>query len=47
MFNYFRKWRAYTSTRRELSSLTNRDLRDIGITSGDIRRISMEAYSDA
>lgn len=34
---------AYRQTEFELSSLSNRALKDIGITRGDIKRLAMEA----
>lgn len=47
MFTYFRKLRAYNQTRRELSTLSRRELDDIGINAGDIDRIALEAFTDA
>ena len=40
MFNIFRK--KYRQTVRELSNMTDRELRDIGICRADIRRIARE-----
>ena len=40
MFNTYRKWRNYHRTVSELSSLTNRELDDLGITRGDIPHIA-------
>lgn len=36
MIGSFRKWRNYRRTVTELSSLTNRELDDLGINRGDI-----------
>lgn len=47
MFTYLRKMRAFKQTRAELNRLSRRELDDIGINAGDIKRIAMEAYSDA
>jgi len=47
MFAYFRKLRIYKRTRKELNSLTRRELDDIGINLGDIDRIAMEAFDHA
>lgn len=47
MFSYFRKMRAYKQTRRELSSLSHRELDDIGINSCDIKRLAQEAADAA
>jgi uncharacterized protein YjiS (DUF1127 family) len=47
--NYTRKYaqqRAYRLTVKELSNLTDKELRDIGLTRGDIHSIAMETYYD-
>ena len=36
----FRKWRSYRRTVNELSSLTNRELDDLGINRGDIPHVA-------
>ena len=36
----FKKWTAYQQTMRELASLDNRQLNDLGISRGDIQRIA-------
>ena len=36
----FRHWRAYRQTVNELSSLTNRELNDLGISRSDIHRVA-------
>lgn len=41
----FKKWSAYSRTVRELSSLGNRELNDLGITRGDIERIARDHAS--
>jgi len=41
----FRKWAAYQQTVRELSSLDNRQLTDLGIARGDINRIARDHVS--
>lgn len=43
----FRQYRVYKHTHKELSSLTDRELNDIGINRGMIKSIAMEAYLDA
>ncbi len=40
-----RKWNAYNRTVRELSSLDNRLLNDLGINRGDINRVARD-YAD-
>ena len=35
-----KKWAAYQQTVRELASLDNRQLNDLGISRGDIQRIA-------
>ncbi|WP_299507998.1 DUF1127 domain-containing protein [uncultured Roseobacter sp.] len=37
------KRRVYRATYRELSGLTDRDLRDLGIPRSNIKRLAMEA----
>lgn len=47
--NYIRKYaqqRAYRLTVKELSALTDKELRDIGLTRGDIHSIAMETHYD-
>jgi uncharacterized protein YjiS (DUF1127 family) len=41
----FRKWSAYQQTVRELSSLDNRQLNDLGISRTDINRIARDHVS--
>ena len=36
----FKKWQAYQQTVRELASLDNRQLNDLGITRADIQKIA-------
>lgn len=47
MFNTFRntykRWSMYNRTVRELQSLTNRELADLGISRADIGRIARDA----
>ena len=38
----FRRWTAYQQTVRELSSLDNRQLNDLGISRADINRIARD-----
>lgn len=38
----FQKWSAYQRTVRELNSLDNRSLNDLGISRGDIQRIARD-----
>ena len=38
----FKKWAAYQQTVRELASLDNRQLNDLGITRSDIQRVARE-----
>jgi uncharacterized protein YjiS (DUF1127 family) len=48
--NYIRKsaqQRAYRATVAELSNLTDKELRDIGLTRGDIHSIAMETHYDS
>jgi Uncharacterized conserved small protein len=47
--NYTRKsaqQRAYRLTVKEISALTDKELRDIGLTRGDIHSIAMETHYD-
>ena len=43
IINRYRRWRRYRDTLRELSSLTTRELDDLGITRYDIGRVAREA----
>lgn len=38
----FKKWTAYQQTVRELASLDNRQLNDLGIARNDIQRIARD-----
>lgn len=38
-----RKWKAYQDTVRELSSLTRRELNDLGIQPSDIKNVARNA----
>jgi len=38
----FKKWQAYQQTVRELASLDNRQLNDLGISRGDIQKIARD-----
>jgi uncharacterized protein YjiS (DUF1127 family) len=40
MIGSFRKWRNYRRTVSELSSLSNRELDDLGINRGDISAVA-------
>jgi len=40
IFKYFKKRAMYNQTRRSLKQLTNRELKDIGISRSDIDNIS-------
>lgn len=42
----YKKARAASETIKELNKLTDKELKDIGITRGDIHSIAMEAYYD-
>jgi uncharacterized protein YjiS (DUF1127 family) len=42
VFHFFRAWQRYNSSLRELNSLTDRELADIGISRSDIPRIAVE-----
>lgn len=41
----FAKWNAYQQTVRELNSLDNRSLNDLGISRADIQRIARDHAS--
>ena len=41
----YTRWQRYSRTIKELESLSNRDLADLGIARGDIRRIAREAVA--
>jgi uncharacterized protein YjiS (DUF1127 family) len=43
--NTLRKWAAYQQTVRELASLDNRQLNDLGISRADINRIARDHVS--
>ena len=43
--NTFRRWAAYQQTVRELNSLDNRSLSDLGIARGDIQRVARDHAS--
>jgi uncharacterized protein YjiS (DUF1127 family) len=38
-FNYLKTWRHHRETIKQLNRLTNKELRDIGITRADIDRL--------
>ena len=38
-FNYLKTWRYHRETIKQLNKLTNKELRDIGITRADIDRL--------
>ncbi len=42
ILNFLRAWRRYNVSLRELNSLGDRELADIGITRSDIPRIAWE-----
>jgi uncharacterized protein YjiS (DUF1127 family) len=42
----YKKARAASKTIKELQKLSNAELRDIGITRGEIHDVAMEAYYD-
>lgn len=42
LIQYVRKWRKYGAAVRELSSLNDRELADIGITRADIPHVILE-----
>lgn len=41
------KYQVYKNTIEELSSLSDKELKDLGISRFDIRNIAMEAYQNA
>jgi len=41
-FRYFTKLSTFNRTMRELSALSDRELRDIGLCRNDIRRVASE-----
>ncbi len=41
----FRRWAAYQQTVRELNSLDNRSLNDLGISRSDIQRVARDHAS--
>lgn len=45
MFKTFNKWKETRRTVNELSHLTDRELRDIGINRSDIYAVARERYS--
>lgn len=45
MMKTIKKWREYQATVRELSSLTNRELNDLGIVRTDIKTIAKSAQT--
>lgn len=42
LMNDYRRWRNYRRTVRELDSLSDRDLNDLGIGRADIRRVARQ-----
>jgi uncharacterized protein YjiS (DUF1127 family) len=42
VLNFLRSWRRYNASLRELNSLGDRELADIGITRSDIPRIAWD-----
>ncbi len=42
ILNFLRAWKRYNASLRELNSLGDRELADIGITRSDIPRIAWE-----
>ncbi len=40
VFGSYKKWRNYRRTVNELSSLSNRELDDLGISRGDIKYVA-------
>jgi uncharacterized protein YjiS (DUF1127 family) len=42
LIRYVRSWREYGETVRELSSLSDRELADLGITRSDIPHVASE-----
>ena len=43
MMNSYRNWRNYRNAFAELSTLSNRELADIGIARANIREIALQA----
>ena len=43
LFGRYRDWRRYRSTVRQLERLSTRELDDIGISRGDIYRVSRQS----
>ncbi len=43
LFGRYRNWRRYRSTVRELDRLSTRELDDIGLSRGDIYRVSRQS----
>ena len=43
----YQKYKVYTSTVKELSSLTDKELKDIGVSRGMIHSIAMEAHTNS
>lgn len=43
IMNRYRRWRRYRDTLRELSSLSTRELDDLGIRRSDIGRVARQA----
>ena len=42
----FQRWRRYRRTVAELSTLTRREMQDLGIAPGDIERIARQGHRD-
>lgn len=42
MFRYFRAWKRYNNSMRELTMLGDRELSDIGVSRSDIPRLAWE-----
>jgi uncharacterized protein YjiS (DUF1127 family) len=47
LIHFLRAWRKYNASVRELSSLGDRELADIGISRGDIPAVAWEAAEAA
>lgn len=43
VLHYFRSWRRYNHSVRELTRLSDRELADIGVSRSDIQRIAWDA----
>ena len=41
--NRIQRWRRYRTTVRELQNLSSRELQDLGLSRGDIRRVARQA----